>query len=86
MNSETIPAESLLASRMHVMTLAVIGQLNATANWHRMMSEWIYRSLPATPWGVAEARFSERRAPRRAPRRDESALARAHDQFELGAP
>ena len=38
------------------------------------------------PLGRAEARFSERRAPRRAPRRDESALARAHDQLELGAP
>ena len=39
MKSETIPAGSLLASRMQVMTLAAIGQLNATANWHRIMSE-----------------------------------------------
>ena len=66
MNSETIPAESLLASRMHVMTLSVIGQLNATANWHRMMSEWIYGSLPATPWGVLKpgSRNAERLAER----------------------
>jgi hypothetical protein len=42
------------------MTLATVGQLSATANWHRIMSEWLYGSLPASPLGLAEAEFFER--------------------------
>jgi predicted unusual protein kinase regulating ubiquinone biosynthesis (AarF/ABC1/UbiB family) len=57
MKNETIPAESLLSSRMQVMTLAAVGQLGATANWHRVMSEWLYDSLPTSPLGLAEAEF-----------------------------
>jgi hypothetical protein len=57
MKNETIPAEPLLARRMQVMTPALIGQLNATANWDRSMSERIYGSLPATPRDRTEARF-----------------------------
>jgi ABC1 atypical kinase-like domain len=53
--NETIPAESLLSSRMQVMTLAALGQLGATANWHRVMSEWLYGSVPTSPLGLAEA-------------------------------
>jgi predicted unusual protein kinase regulating ubiquinone biosynthesis (AarF/ABC1/UbiB family) len=59
LRNETIPAEALLSSRMQVMTLAAVGQLTATANWHRIMSEWLYGSLPATPLGLAEAEFFE---------------------------
>lgn len=59
MRNETIPAESLLSSRMQVMTLAAVGQLSATANWHRIMSEWLYGSLPTSPLGLAEAEFFE---------------------------
>jgi predicted unusual protein kinase regulating ubiquinone biosynthesis (AarF/ABC1/UbiB family) len=59
MKNETIPAESLLASRMQVMMLAALGQLNATANWHHIMSEWLYGSLPTSPLGLAEAMFFE---------------------------
>ena len=59
MKNETIPAESLLSSRMQIMTLATVGQLSATANWHRIMSEWLYGSLPASPVGLAEAEFFE---------------------------
>jgi predicted unusual protein kinase regulating ubiquinone biosynthesis (AarF/ABC1/UbiB family) len=59
MKNETIPAESLLSSRMQVMTLAAVGQLHATANWHHLMSEWLYGSLPTSPLGLAEAKFFE---------------------------
>jgi hypothetical protein len=41
------------------MTLGTIGQLAATANWHHIMSEWIYDTLPTSPLGLAEARFFE---------------------------
>ena len=57
MRNETIPADSLFSNRMQGMTLAVIGQLNATANWHRVMSEWIYGAASCTPLGIAEAEF-----------------------------
>ena len=57
MRNETIPPESLFASRMQAMTLGMVGQLRATANWHRIMSEWIYGSLPTSRLGLAEARF-----------------------------
>jgi predicted unusual protein kinase regulating ubiquinone biosynthesis (AarF/ABC1/UbiB family) len=59
MKNETIPPESLFASRMQTMTLGTVGQLRATANWHHIMSEWIYGSLPTSPLGLAEARFFE---------------------------
>jgi predicted unusual protein kinase regulating ubiquinone biosynthesis (AarF/ABC1/UbiB family) len=57
MRNETIPADSLFSNRMQGMTLAVIGQLRATANWHRLMSEWLYGSAPSSPLGEAEAEF-----------------------------
>jgi hypothetical protein len=62
MRNETLPAESLLASRMQAMTLALIGQLGATANWHRIMQEWLYGAAPGSPLGLAEAEFFGRRA------------------------
>ena len=57
MRNETIPPDSLFSNRMQGMTLAVIGQLRATANWHRVMSEWLYGSAPSSELGEAEARF-----------------------------
>ena len=57
MKNETIPAESLLSSRMQVMMLSAVGQLRATANWHRIMSEWLYGSPPSSSLGLAEAKF-----------------------------
>jgi predicted unusual protein kinase regulating ubiquinone biosynthesis (AarF/ABC1/UbiB family) len=57
MKHETMPPESLFASRMQGMTLAGIGQLRATANWHRIMSEWLYGSSPASPLDLADAAF-----------------------------
>jgi predicted unusual protein kinase regulating ubiquinone biosynthesis (AarF/ABC1/UbiB family) len=68
MRHETMPANSLFSNRMQAMTLAVLGQLEATANWHRVMSEWLYGSPPSSPLGLAEADFfaSSSRSLRRA--------------------
>ena len=33
------------------------GQLEATANWHRIAREWLFGDPPATPLGEAEADF-----------------------------
>jgi predicted unusual protein kinase regulating ubiquinone biosynthesis (AarF/ABC1/UbiB family) len=57
MRNETIPAESLVSSRMQIMTLAVLGGLSPTANWHRIMTEWVCGSLPTGRLGLAEAAF-----------------------------
>ncbi|HEY3946253.1 MAG TPA: AarF/ABC1/UbiB kinase family protein [Solirubrobacteraceae bacterium] len=57
MRNETMPANSLFSNRMQAMTLAGLGQLEATANWHRVMSEWLYGSPPSCPLGIAEADF-----------------------------
>ena len=63
MKNETIPADSLFSNRMQAMTLAVIGQLRGTANWHRVMAEWVYGSTPSSPLGRDEAEFFARRVP-----------------------
>jgi predicted unusual protein kinase regulating ubiquinone biosynthesis (AarF/ABC1/UbiB family) len=55
MKRGTLPPDALLARRMEGLTLGVLGQLSATANWHRIMNEWLYDGPPATPLGEAEA-------------------------------
>jgi hypothetical protein len=42
---------------MQAMTLAAIGQLRATANWHRIMLEWLYGASPSSSLGLAESEF-----------------------------
>jgi len=63
---ETIPADSLFSNRMQGMTLAVLGQLRASANWHRVMREWLYGSAPSSPLGEADAEFFHPAPARRA--------------------
>ena len=36
---------------------AVLGQLEAAANWHRIAREWMYEEEPATELGRAEAEY-----------------------------
>jgi predicted unusual protein kinase regulating ubiquinone biosynthesis (AarF/ABC1/UbiB family) len=66
MKRGTLPPDALLARRMEGLTLGVLGQLNATANWHGIMNEWLYDGPPATPLGEAEADFHGPRRARRA--------------------
>jgi predicted unusual protein kinase regulating ubiquinone biosynthesis (AarF/ABC1/UbiB family) len=66
MKRQTMPPEALLARRMEGLTLGVLGQLEATANWHRIMREWLYSAPPSTPLGRAEAGFYDGRRTRRA--------------------
>ena len=62
MRNETIPPDSLFSNRMQGMALGVLGALRATANWHRIMSEWLYGSPPSSQLGKAEAEFFARAA------------------------
>ena len=52
-----MPPQAMLARRMEALTLGVLGQLGATANWHRIAREWLSGDPPATPLGEEEAAF-----------------------------
>ena len=57
MRHETLPADHLFGRRVELLTLAVLSQLGATANWHRIAREWMYGDPPVTELGRAEAAF-----------------------------
>jgi predicted unusual protein kinase regulating ubiquinone biosynthesis (AarF/ABC1/UbiB family) len=54
---ETLPADHIFGRRVEVLTLAVLGQLHARANWHAIAREWMYDEPPVTELGRAEAEF-----------------------------
>jgi hypothetical protein len=49
--------EHLFTMRMLLLTLAVLGQLRASANWHRIAREWMYREPAVTELGRLEEQF-----------------------------
>jgi predicted unusual protein kinase regulating ubiquinone biosynthesis (AarF/ABC1/UbiB family) len=54
---ESAPPDHLFGRRMEVLTLAVISQLQARGNFHRIAREWFYDDPPATELGRQEADF-----------------------------
>jgi predicted unusual protein kinase regulating ubiquinone biosynthesis (AarF/ABC1/UbiB family) len=64
---ESLPADELMGRRMETGLLAVLAQLRATANWHRIMREWVYADPPSTVLGEVEWRFFERRGTAQTP-------------------
>src|SRR3954465_8870509 len=62
MRHENLPAEHLFGRRLETLTLAVLGQLRAKGNWHRIMREWAYDDAPSTELGRQEAEFYAARA------------------------
>ena len=66
MREGTIPADALFARRMEGLTLGVLAQLSATANWHGIMREWLYDAPPSEPLGEQEAEWLRGRPSRRA--------------------
>jgi hypothetical protein len=42
---------------MEALTLGVLGQLEATANWHRIAREWLFDEAPSTELGELERPF-----------------------------
>jgi predicted unusual protein kinase regulating ubiquinone biosynthesis (AarF/ABC1/UbiB family) len=52
-----LPVDSIILQRITVGLLAVLGRLNATANWHRITRELWMNDAPASPMGEAEARW-----------------------------
>jgi tRNA A-37 threonylcarbamoyl transferase component Bud32 len=57
MRHQDMRPEHLFGRRMEMLTLAVLSQLRARANWHRIAREWIYGDDPVTELGIAEAEF-----------------------------
>src|SRR6185437_146834 len=54
---ESAPPDHIFGRRMEVLTLAVIAQLHAAGNFHRIAREWFYNDPPATELGAQEAEF-----------------------------
>jgi predicted unusual protein kinase regulating ubiquinone biosynthesis (AarF/ABC1/UbiB family) len=61
MRREAMPADELMGRRMEIGVVAVLGQLRAKRNWHRIMREWIYADPPSTPLGEEEWEYFEGR-------------------------
>ncbi len=61
MRRESIPADELMGRRMEIGVVAVLGQLRAKRNWHRIAREWIYADPPATELGEQEWEYFEGR-------------------------
>jgi len=57
MRHQDMRPEHLFGRRMEMLTLAVLGQLRARNNWHRIAREWMYEDEPVTELGRAEAAF-----------------------------
>jgi len=57
MRHESAPPDHIFGRRMEVLTFAVIAQLHARGNFHRIAREWFYGDPPATELGRQEAEF-----------------------------
>ena len=57
MRHQDMVPEHLFGRRLELLTLAVLGQLEAEANWHRIAREWMYGDEPVTDLGRAEAEY-----------------------------
>ena len=57
MRHESVPADHLFGRRLETLTLAVLSQLRACGNWHRVWREWGYGDAPVTDLGRQEAEF-----------------------------
>jgi predicted unusual protein kinase regulating ubiquinone biosynthesis (AarF/ABC1/UbiB family) len=57
MRHQDLRPEHLFGRRTEMLTLAVLAQLHARANWHRIAREWMYGDDPVTELGRAEAEW-----------------------------
>jgi predicted unusual protein kinase regulating ubiquinone biosynthesis (AarF/ABC1/UbiB family) len=57
MRHESAPPDHIFGRRMEVLTFAVIAQLYARGNFHRIAREWFYGDAPETELGRQEAEF-----------------------------
>jgi predicted unusual protein kinase regulating ubiquinone biosynthesis (AarF/ABC1/UbiB family) len=62
LRQESAPPDHIFGRRMEVLTLAVLSQLHARGNFHRIAREWFYDDPPSTELGREEAAFYGRAA------------------------
>jgi predicted unusual protein kinase regulating ubiquinone biosynthesis (AarF/ABC1/UbiB family) len=67
MRRESLPADELMGRRMEIGVVAVLAQLRAKRNWHRIMREWVYADPPSTELGEQEWEYFEGRGMKRMP-------------------
>ena len=67
MRRESVPADELMGRRMETGVVAILAQLGAKRNWHRIMREWVYADPPATELGEQEWAYFEDRGVIRTP-------------------
>jgi predicted unusual protein kinase regulating ubiquinone biosynthesis (AarF/ABC1/UbiB family) len=60
MRHQRIQPEHLFGRRMEMLTLAVLSQLRAANNWHRIAREWMYGDPAVTELGREEEEFYAR--------------------------
>ena len=65
MRHQSLRPEHLFGRRMEMLILAVLCQLGARNNWHRIAREWMYGDPPVTELGRREAEFYSGGASRR---------------------
>jgi predicted unusual protein kinase regulating ubiquinone biosynthesis (AarF/ABC1/UbiB family) len=53
----SVPPDALFSRRLETLTLGVLGQLETTANWHRIMGELLDGREPSSELGMQEAAF-----------------------------
>ena len=71
MKAANVPPSMVIIQRINLGLYAILGQLDATANWRRIAEElwpWV-GGPPSTPMGEAEAAWRAQRELRSAPRR-----------------
>ena len=86
MRRESIPADELMGRRMEIGVVAVLGQLRAKRNWHRIVREWVYADPPATELGEQEWEYFEERGVKRTPGLAENHLRRTIEENDEQDP
>lgn len=63
MKQQNLPPEHLFSRRADFLTFGMLGQLECTANWHKISREWLYDEAPVTDLGKAHREWLIERAP-----------------------
>ncbi|MEV4240412.1 ABC1 kinase family protein [Nocardia sp. NPDC050408] len=63
MKQQNLPPEHLFSRRADFLTFGMLGQLECTANWHKIAREWLYDEEPVTDLGKAHREWLIERKP-----------------------
>ncbi|WP_433758634.1 ABC1 kinase family protein [Nocardia sp. CA-135398] len=63
MKQQNLPPEHLFSRRADFLTFGMLGQLECTANWHKIAREWLYDEAPVTDLGKAHREWLNERKP-----------------------